>query len=90
MPHLPGVHRLVKFTPDRVPQNRRQSSHRFGKFTGAKPEQCRTQAELFDSRRFVFGLFHSHFFLREMERGENANGQKFRQVREPSRRLYFQ
>ena len=28
-------------------------------------------------------------FLREMERGENANGQKFGQVRVPSRRLNF-
>ena len=29
-------------------------------------------------------------FLREMERRENANGQKFGQVRDSSRRLHFQ
>jgi hypothetical protein len=28
-------------------------------------------------------------FLQEMERGENANGQKSGQVREPTRRLHF-
>ena len=32
----------------------------------------------------------TYWNLTEMERGENANGQKFGQVRDPSRRLNFQ